>query len=60
MVCLLLIQTEVGYQGEIWQLQGEFLRDHDGNWIWGFSMKLGHCTIEEAELWALLHGLRLA
>ena len=31
------------------------VRDHTGNWIGGRS-----CSIKEAELWALIHGLRLA
>ena len=31
-----------------------------GNWIIGFSLNLGVCTIEEAKLWAPFHGLHLA
>ena len=40
---------------------GGLLRDHRGIWLRGFSVKLGHCTIEEAELWApLICGLSQA
>ena len=36
------------------------LRDHNWDWLWGFSVKIGTCSIIEVELWALIHGLRLA
>ena len=39
---------------------GGLLRDQDGRWISGFSFKLGTCSVLVAELWAILHGLRLA
>ena len=38
---------------------GGLLRDCDGNWLGGFSTYLGTCSTKEAELWALILGLRL-
>ena len=37
---------------------GGVRRDHRGDWQWGFNVKLGHCSIEEAKLWVLIIGLR--
>ena len=34
--------------------------DTCGNWICGFSVLLGTCITIEAEIWALVHGLRMA
>ena len=39
---------------------GDLLRDHNGSWLHGFSVWLGHYSAVEGELWALFHGLRLA
>ena len=39
---------------------GGSLRDHDRNWLGGFSIKLGYCTGNEAELWGLLYVIRVA
>ena len=39
---------------------GGVLRDSMANWVGGFSTRLGECTMEEAETWLLLHGLRMA
>ena len=39
-------------------VEGVF-RKEGGGWIKGFSLNIGCYTIEEAELWALLHGLRM-
>ena len=36
------------------------LRDHEGRWLDGFSTRFGTCSMVEAELWALIHGLRIA
>ena len=37
------------------------LRNEDGVWIQGYSVNLGRCSIEEAELWAVvLHGMKMA
>nr|AFK45241.1 unknown [Lotus japonicus] len=33
-------------------------RDHHGNFLLGFTMKVGVCSILHAELWGLVHGLR--
>ena len=38
---------------------GSILTDYTGNWLCGFSVILGTCSAVEAELWALIHGLRL-
>ena len=37
---------------------GDLLRDHNGNWIKGFLVKIDRCSAVEAELWAVLHGLK--
>ena len=39
---------------------GGLLRGSSGEWVVGFSINLGVCSIEEAELWAIVHGLRVA
>ena len=39
---------------------GGVLRHHNGDWQWGFNVKFGHCSIEEAELLALIIRLRQA
>ena len=38
----------------------EFLRNEEGRWVHGYSLNLVICSIEEAELWAFVHGMRLA
>lgn len=39
---------------------GGVLRDHNGAFLCGFAVKLGKCTVPQAELWAVIYGLRLA
>ena len=39
---------------------GGLVRDYKGQWQGGFSIQNFHSTLEEAELWALLHGLKMA
>ncbi|KAL9437497.1 hypothetical protein AB3S75_023376 [Citrus x aurantiifolia] len=39
---------------------GGLLRDFNGNWIKGFIVNLGTCSVLSAELWGLLHGLKMA
>lgn len=39
---------------------GELLRDNQGKWITGFIIKLGCCSVLEAECWSLQHGLTVA
>ncbi|KAK8975615.1 hypothetical protein V6N11_004994 [Hibiscus sabdariffa] len=39
---------------------GGVVRDEEGNWLIGFSRKLGVCLILEAELWGLYEGLLAA
>lgn len=39
---------------------GGVIRDDKGDWIIGFSMSIGCCSVEEAEAWAVYKGLILA
>ena len=39
---------------------GGLLRVCSGKWVAGFSKNLVSCSMEEAELWALIFGLQLA
>ncbi|XP_038688673.1 uncharacterized protein LOC119987842 [Tripterygium wilfordii] len=39
---------------------GGLLRDYRGVWLKGFFANIGSCGSIEAELWAAIHGLRLA
>ncbi|CAA0812513.1 DEAD-box ATP-dependent RNA helicase 51 [Striga hermonthica] len=39
---------------------GGLARDSHGHWLGGFLLNVSLCTITEAELWGLFHGLRLA
>lgn len=39
---------------------GGLIRDEYGRWLQGFMINPGCCSVEEAELWAILHGLRMA
>ncbi|KAH9779858.1 putative ribonuclease H protein [Citrus sinensis] len=36
------------------------IRDSNGNWLMGFTINLGMYSVVSAELWGLLHGLRVA
>lgn len=36
------------------------LRDWDGSWKGGFSYNIGCCSVDEAEAWAVIQGLRMA
>lgn len=36
---------------------GGVARDHEGNWIVGFSRFLGVCSPFEAEVWGILDGI---
>ncbi|KAK5794169.1 hypothetical protein PVK06_035378 [Gossypium arboreum] len=40
-------------------MDGGCVRDHNGEWIIGFTKYLGNCTVLEAELWGILNGLNL-
>ncbi|MBA0871855.1 hypothetical protein Goshw_000613 [Gossypium schwendimanii] len=42
------------------QILGGLLRDHNGNWIVGFTRYLGNCEVIDSELWGILDGLRIA
>lgn len=39
---------------------GGILRDHQGRFLAGYSVKLGNCSILKAELWGMLHGIKIA
>ena len=39
---------------------GGLIRDNLGRWLLGFMYNIGACTPLEAELWAILEGLRVA
>ncbi|KAH9671615.1 putative ribonuclease H protein [Citrus sinensis] len=39
---------------------GGLIRNYCGEWVHGFGMNIGHCTIIGAELWGLFQGLQLA
>jgi len=39
---------------------GGVLRDDKGDWKWGFTMNMGHCSSMKAELKAVLKGLQVA
>ena len=39
---------------------GGLVRNYCGEWVCGFSMNLGSCSIMEAELWGLYQGLKIA
>ncbi|KAK8598510.1 hypothetical protein V6N13_094479 [Hibiscus sabdariffa] len=36
------------------------LRDHEGNWIQGFTKFIGRCSVVETELWGIATGMELA
>ena len=36
------------------------LRNNEGRWVHGYSLNMGICSVEEVELWAFVHGMRLA
>ena len=40
--------------------RGGVLRDHMGSFIPAYSANLGTCSVLHAELWRILHGLKLA
>lgn len=35
------------------------MRDHNGNWLWGFTVNIGYTDMFTAELWGLREGPRL-
>lgn len=36
------------------------VRDENGQWLKGFGLRIGWCTVVEAELWGIKEGMRLA
>ena len=45
------VRTERRHAGGVGLLRGS-----SGEWVVGFSINLVVCSVEEAELWALVHG----
>ncbi|KAH9685635.1 putative ribonuclease H protein [Citrus sinensis] len=39
---------------------GGLIRNYCGEWVHGFGMNIGHCTITGAKVWGLFQGLQLA
>ena len=39
---------------------GGVLRENSSRCVSGFAANMGDCTVVQADLWALIHGLRLA
>ncbi|KAL9451462.1 hypothetical protein AB3S75_013097 [Citrus x aurantiifolia] len=39
---------------------GGLIRNYCGEWVHGFGMNIGHCTITGTEVWGLFQGLQLA
>ncbi|WRX14343.1 Ribonuclease H domain - like 10 [Theobroma cacao] len=57
-VCL---NTDGAYRRSIEEaFAGGVIRNAEGDWQAGFVAKLGKCSAYRAELWGVLHGLRLA
>ncbi|KAH9734293.1 putative ribonuclease H protein [Citrus sinensis] len=56
----LCLNTDGARKGNGEASAGGLLRDCHGNFIHGFSANLGVCSVIKAELWGVLHGLRMA
>ncbi|KAH9770764.1 putative ribonuclease H protein [Citrus sinensis] len=56
----LCLNTDGARKGNGEASAGGLLRDCHGNFIHGFSANLGVCSVAKAELWGVLHGLRMA
>ena len=56
----LCLNTDGARKGNGEASAGGLLRDCHGNFIHGFSAHLGVCSVLKAELWGVLHGLRMA
>ncbi len=50
------LKTDGSFSGN----PGKLLRDHNGNWIRGFSRNIGITNFSVAEMWGLRDGLLLA
>ena len=50
------LKTDGSFSGN----PGKLLRDHNGNWIRGFSRNIGITNFSDAEMWGLRDGLLLA
>ncbi|KAK5847067.1 hypothetical protein PVK06_003369 [Gossypium arboreum] len=48
-----------GWSGN-WSAAGDILRDSHGNWLVGFCRFIGRGSTLTIELWAILHGLKIA
>ena len=56
----LCLNTDGARKGNGEASAGGLLRDCHGNFIHGFSAYLGVCSVLKAELWGVVHGLRMA
>ena len=54
------LNTDGAMKGSGYAGVGGLIRDSNGNWLMGFTVNLGMCSVLSAELWGLLHGLRVA
>ncbi|KAH9685693.1 putative ribonuclease H protein [Citrus sinensis] len=54
------LNTDGARKGSGYAGVGGLIRDSNGNWLMGFTVNLGMCSVLSAELWGLLHGLRVA
>lgn len=53
---------KLNYDGAFVEIgeKGGILRSDSGNFVFDFTVNLGPCSVMEAELWAILNGLKLA
>ena len=54
------LNTDGAMKGSGYAGAGGLIRDSNGNWLMGFTVNLGMCSVLSVELWGLLHGLRVA
>ena len=54
------LNTDGAKKGSGYAGAGGLIRDSNGNWLMGFTVNLGMCSVLSTELWGLLHGLRVA
>ncbi|KAH9723967.1 putative ribonuclease H protein [Citrus sinensis] len=54
------VETLIRWKAPIWSCVSLNMDDSNGNWLMGFTVNLGICSVLSVELWGLLHGLRVA
>ena len=52
------LNTDDCWKREIKSARGGTVRDWQGKWVGGFSVKLGSCIDVGPELWAAIYGLQ--